>query len=375
MLKAVHVFHKRIIRLQQLYDFVMHSFTQVTDDIRADAQAGLITAKDFIPSKHGFVKQYRMDSILHHVQHTFPKELRSLLLIGLVSEFEVFLVAHAQKVASRAKLYGRKNAILEWQRHRLAAFDTIESIRDHLLEIDTRALTSGGFDKIQEYYESVLDVKIAEAGIPLTELREIHTRRHLHVHRRGLVDAQYIHDFDQSAKLNAYLEIPDAYLKTAFSALRKVAKYLVLQCDAKFPPRPSRLISGGINLIPKKVAVQVRAKFADETQLKNYFALDRAIEGSKKTTTMGKLLIGGRADGLSARWIVAGGSKELQAYFEDLKFLTGQGSLSSVQHERVSARANKPHHAINRPNSSPEVSPMPPAPEAQAPLDNQADQC
>jgi hypothetical protein len=332
--------HNRFLKgtavLSRLYDYSMHCFALVTGEIKDHLAAGTLTAESYIPSKHGFVQNYRAAQAVGQATEVYPKQLRSVVLVRLVSEFEVFLIGQIQESAVNSGEFYRDDLRLDWPRGKIRQFDSIEEIKDHFRQADARSLSSGRLDEVRKYYQKQLGFDICPPHMKMDRIREIHARRHLHVHNLGLVDQEYSREFAPTAEIGTRLGIADEYLRTAFSLLRQIATHVASTANLKFPPvRPTRIYGSADGIDQERILYLFKGKFRDESAKADYFALNRRLLGQVPLET---ILIGGECNGTTCHWSIFGDKTALKAYFVDLSHVQKKGMLKLVEQRRLSPK-------------------------------------
>lgn len=146
-------FELRVRRLAQLYDFSRHSFEVAVREIDQEVANGSLKKNGHFPSQYGFVVHHHVLATKGTAQHQFPRELRSTLLVRLVTEFEVFLVSYAGFLLRRSGVLPNAQVMIEWPRAKLLSFYSLEDCYEDLLVKDLRQLTSGGLSDIRKYLQ------------------------------------------------------------------------------------------------------------------------------------------------------------------------------------------------------------------------------
>jgi hypothetical protein len=334
--KSLNWFLKRTKRLAQLYDFSVHCYTEVAEELQRKLSSGELSDQSHVHSRHGFVLHHRVVNVIQHAQVSFPRDLRATILVRLVADFEVFLVDQIRDVARRAGIVFREDSNLDWPRAKLKSFATIDEVREELIEADCRNLTSAGFDEICKFYKKHLHTQVNPPSHKLEQMREIHARRHLHVHRGGIVDTKYVHDFGDATKVGSVLHVEDAYLHRSFELLRAAAKYVAEQCAVNFPAKKKDIVVGKAHAGQAEMNVYlVSGRFRDGGELKAYFDPSRTIANGAGHLEFGRFLAQAEIDGLRCEWTVIAPREILDAFFKDLARHTDQEIIRSVVWRRI----------------------------------------
>ncbi len=335
---AVNRFLRAAKRLSQLYDFSMHCSTHVVEHLQEQLAAGEIEPVTHIKSQHGFLPHHRVATTLQRAKDYFPKELRSVILVRLVSEFEVFLISLLREVASISGEVFRKDARLEWERSRVLSFSNMEELKYTFISHDCRTLSSGGFDEIVKYYKKYLSIDIMPPGSKLENVREIHARRHIHVHNGGLVDEKYTHEYGSKEPIGSVLQISEQYLRAALATFRLMAVHVAREADRKFPA-PKSIRKNGALLIGSKgqILYFATAKFKSDNELKSYFDTARMLRGVDGVKLL-DVFVGATITGMTAEWTIIGDENQLKGFFIDLRYFESRGWLRLVSVKRLTPK-------------------------------------
>lgn len=330
-------FLKGAKRLSQLYDFSMHCYAHVVDDLKKQLGAGVLVPESHIVSKHGFLLHHRVANTLNNASGFYPKQLRSVVLVHLVSEFEVFLIDQVHEAAKRSHVTFRDNAQLNWPRGKVLSYASIEELKEEFRRADRRSLSSGGFDEIRKYYQKHLGFDICPPHITLGDIREIHARRHLHVHNLGMIDHEYNRGFNSKLEIGSRLDIGDHYLKEAFALFRLVASHVAAHAEQRFPTTtPTRLHGSDAALGDGRILYFTKAKFISNTAVADFFDLDRRLnDGGPELKS---IFLGGERLGNICEWSIVGGGDDLKAFFVDVKNHQKKGLLKIVEQKRLSPK-------------------------------------
>lgn len=338
-MQAYNSFRKGTTRLSQLYDFSMHSYSHVAEHLKNRVSAGELSIQSHFMSNHGFMLSHHVGSTLNHAGYTFPKQLKSIVLIRLVSLFEVFLIDQITESARDASAFFKKDTRLDWPRERLLAYDSLEEIVEHFRAHDARRLSSGGFDEIRKYYLNELGFDICPPGTNLEALREIHSRRHLYVHNDGIVDEEYRKAFAPTSKSGYQIGVTDQYLHNAFDLLRHTANHVSTSSRAAFSMERPIAIEGSHEHLDGKLIYFLKAKFRDTATRQQYFDSSRLLSGS--TVYFRDVFVGGNTMRGICTWLFQGDSTQIKAFSIDLHEHTQAGNLKLVEHMRMTPKKSK----------------------------------
>jgi hypothetical protein len=330
-------FLRGVKRLSQLYDFSMHCYAHVVDDLKERLDSGALVPESHIISKHGFLLHHRVANTLTNASDFYPKQLRSVVLVRLVSEFEVFLIDLVHEAAKRAHVTFRDDARLNWPRGKVLSFDSIEELKEEFRRADCRSLSSGGFDEIRKYYQKHLGFDISPPHTKVDDIREIHARRHLHVHNLGMVDHEYNRAFKPKLEIGFRLGVSDQYLRDAFALFRLVAHHVAVQADHQFPTtKPIRLHGSDVALADGRILYFTKARFTGDAAIADYFDLERQLNNAGPQ--LKSIFLGGERMGNICEWSIVAAAEALKAFFVDLRDHQKKGHMKVVEQKRLSPK-------------------------------------
>ncbi|HVN47637.1 MAG TPA: hypothetical protein VMU30_02330 [Bacteroidota bacterium] len=232
---AYSSFIKQAKRLAQLYDFTIHLYNQETPRLERILKTAL---------PHQTI-QTSLGTISHGVQGLYqmatvggPNRLRSLILVSLVTQLEVFLTELISEIALRDLTPFIGPESIELPQARIFMAPSIDTLRDDLISREARRLTSGGLSDIVKYYRKRFNIEFAAIFKDFSKIEEMHDRRHLHVHANGEADGQYIHKHPASVvSLGDVLTVDHTYILDAFRLSREFASALATILTNRFPNR------------------------------------------------------------------------------------------------------------------------------------------
>lgn len=334
-------FEIRVKRLAQLYDFARHSFEVAVRDIDAGVASGSLKKNGHFPSQYGFVVHHHVLATKEFAEHQFPTELRSTLLVRLVTEFEVFLVSYIGFLVRRSGTVPNAQALVEWPRVKLLSFRTIDDCYEDVLAKDLRQLTSGGLSDIRKYYRAHLNIDLAAATYKYVELEEIHERRHLHVHRAGDADESYVHKYP-GVSVGDYLAVDDAYLRRAMDVLLLCVRHLRVEGDRLLPEKRQQLKSGNkLTVAADEVIVLCDALFVSPAEIQKIFDPVRPLltsRGENSGFVVADFVHSVLPNGKHCEWVTISTREKLRYFFEDLQRSVRAGTISRFKQRRLTAK-------------------------------------
>ena len=329
-------------RLSQLYDFSMHCYLEVKSTLEDRVESGDLKASSHIPSNHGFVVHHRVANTLLHAKPDgfFPRQLRSTILVRLITELEVFLIEQIRESSIKSGLTFNSEGRFEWERRHLFSYDNLDQIKTEFRDKDCRSLSSGGFDEIRKYYLKHLEIDICPSGMPLKTIREIHARRHLHVHRAGLIDQTYKKEFNSPHYAGFVLHVTDTYLKAAINTAKAIAKHVSGESNKRYERTdPVKISSTNPTMPARHVYYALTGKFDSIESLEDYFKLDRRLfdnSGPEFRT----IFAGAEHVHAKCEWSILGDASSLTYFFKDLRDFQSSGRLALIKKKRLTPKTN-----------------------------------
>ena len=152
-------------------------------------------------------------ALLHRLPEKYPSILRESLFVRAISQFETFLVDMVWEISKRTKEPFKEQNKLSYPQAQLLSFQSIDELFNDIIQNECRQLTSRGFAYIANYYKSRFGIDFSNASPNISSIREMHERRHLFVHRLGVIDERYRQMFAPDLSVGDHLNISEKYLK------------------------------------------------------------------------------------------------------------------------------------------------------------------
>ncbi|WP_313002337.1 hypothetical protein [Chryseobacterium gleum] len=206
-------------------------------------------------------------SLYNRLQTKYPNKLKQLLLINLVTSLEVYLTDVILEVFNRDIKPFKVDENINFQRNYLLNLGSIDVLKENIIKKDFRNLTSGGLTQIVKYYKKIFDIDIKSLGIDFNEIEEIHTRRHIYVHRNGLADDEYCSKYPSpSIKVNTYINSDNQYVINAFNKILNFGGLINKQLLNKFPDidRNIKYSKGNKKLIATELFIMIEIVIKNE---------------------------------------------------------------------------------------------------------------
>lgn len=222
--ESYNKFKKNIRDIKQLYDITYHLYIQEHDRLESEvpkAKKSLVTIKTSV----GGI-EHSLTSLYQRLQSSYPFKLRQLLLINAITSMEVFLTDVVYEIFQRDISPFKEDTPVSLQKNYLLSLSSLKELQEKIIRKEIRNLTSGGLQIIEKYYKKKFNVDFKNLGVSLNDIEEIHTRRHLFVHRDGIVDAEYSNKYPSQGYTEAQqIKIEHDYL---IEALDKLSQFSAL---------------------------------------------------------------------------------------------------------------------------------------------------
>ncbi len=271
-------------RLKRVHDVTMYSYQQTRDYIAKRLRDKEIFGNTILSMKLEDGERYLARSpyeIIPRLSDTYPEILRESLLVRAVSQFEVFLVDTVREIAQRSiEPFKQQDKMLEYPQAQILSYGSIEEIQTEILNGECRQLTSSGFNYARKYYEKRFGIRFSDCSVPITEIEELHERRHLLVHRSGHIDSQFQKRFAPSMQVDERITITDQYFQKSLDNLAMLCVFIADRVDDTWPVTTAKkelaeffdkYIAQHQNSVTPgdTLAYWFKAKFKDKTDLDN----------------------------------------------------------------------------------------------------------
>lgn len=226
-------FKLNIKELKQLYDITYHLYLQEHERIKEL----LPTARpvETITTQIGIVN-HGLSSLFQKTEKKYPDKLRQLILVSSITTLEVFLVDLIDEISKRDITPFNEQTPIEFTKGQVLNTPSISDLKNEIINRDLRRLTSGGFIEIRKYYQKKFKIDFNSLNVPIKQIEEIHTRRHLHVHRNGVCDKEYANKYPKMGfSVGSRILITHDYLKESLEKLSGFAQAVNKAALSNYP--------------------------------------------------------------------------------------------------------------------------------------------
>jgi len=285
--------------------------------------------------------------LLSKLSNTYPEILRQSLFVRIVSQFEVFLVDTVLEISNRSiDPFKQQDKMLQYHQAELLSYKSIDDIFFDIVTDECRQLTSQGFSYSRKYYEKRFGIHLENSGVLIDDIEEIHERRHLFVHRGGIIDSKYQKRFAPYLDVDDQLEISEQYILTALDKLTVVAEYII-NCVKTNWPMPlldfsEILEEEGQTETKNRLTYRFIAQFSDQQSMKTHISPTMSFPANNEKHQLSEILISTtiRSD-TEVEWIVDGLKLIVGPYVAIQKMLSKRGNFTSFDSKRISSAAIK----------------------------------
>lgn len=266
-------FKNNIKDSKHIFDITLHLYNQEVLALK-DKLPELSSKVDTIKTSTNLIEHSAV-SLYNRLQTKYPNKLKQLLLINLVTSLEVYLTDVILEVFNRDIKPFKVDENVNYQRNYLLNLGSIDELKENIIKKDFRNLTSGGLTQIVKYYKRIFNLDIKTLGIDFNDIEEIHTRRHIYVHRNGLADDEYCLKYPSDGiKVNSYINSDNQYVIDSFNKVSNFGGLINRQLLKKFPEtdRNIKYKLGNRKLIPNELFVMIEIVVKnDKIDILNYF--------------------------------------------------------------------------------------------------------
>jgi hypothetical protein len=347
-------------RLKRIHDVTIYSYQQTHDYVQTK-----LRSKDILSNTPITVQIAEEECILARSPHeliarltsTYPKILRESLFVRAVSQFETFLVDTVWEIAERSiDPFKRQDKQIEYPQAELLSFTDVTQIHRDIIGKECRQLTGQGFNYARRYYETRFNIRFADAPIPLRKIKEIHERRHLLVHRGGVVDDKYQQRFAPSLQIGDRIAISELYFHEALDGLLQLGTFIAQKVEVNWPRvqllnkrlaehwKAYIMHSQTQMVTDETLAYWFKAKFKNKTELEVHLCPEFAFNVDDEKHYLSEILIASElTSDCVAEWIVDGPKKVTGPYIGYQKMMAERGRFVDFQCQRLISVRNTRH--------------------------------
>jgi len=195
---------------------------------------------------------------------------------------------------ARRDLFHAENKRLDFSYGELLSASSVTELWSKVINKDIRGLQNQGFKEIVKFYRTRLGIDITQSGIAMDRLEESHDRRHILVHRLGVPDDEYRHQYKTE---NKTLTVTDDYLFGCIADLDHLSSWLYEEATKKMAEsrstrtRPEYVIKVTIETLSEDVPAVLNPDFNYHVGERIYRLADllvaRTVDSKFHTLTIG----------------------------------------------------------------------------------------
>jgi hypothetical protein len=320
-------YYKIVTRLQSLYAATIHAYTELHEHglgrLKNEGKTSVIQLRG---GKKGSSAKLRI--LTYHALTVYPELLRSILLVRVVSAYEVFLVDTVREISKRTLAPFKNNKkILEINHAHLISMVEKKSIGDHIINKVLRQLTNGSITDTRTYFLEHFAIDLAPPGVNFSVIDEIYDRRHLYVHNAGYVDAQYAKKYPASGfAVERLIPVDERYFAHTLEILNTSALFIKGEAEKKYPGSPNWTRNAGQVVINGTEGRLFHIEFIpnDATLIQ---ALSDPAFVIDKGKTLADILVWQADNGERCRVVVSGSDNLVNGYIQMLYRRKDAGEL------------------------------------------------
>lgn len=221
-------------RLKSLYFTARFAFEQTGRSIRDKIRTGEIDTKEALllhvndqdiqvaPSGYSFLRRTKSQ---------FPRYLREIIFVRIISALEVFLIDVAREFFLHRRDMFHSDQQVSFSQREILSKASITEIWSKVLKSELRKLQNRGFKEVVKFYDRRLGIDIGRSPVSIKLIQEIYDRRHLLVHRIGATDLQYRRTYGEKRKR---LSVSEDYFLDSISSIKYFSEFLWEQAENIF---------------------------------------------------------------------------------------------------------------------------------------------
>lgn len=233
---------------RQIYDITYHLYQQEKERLEKE----LKNNKNINPTLRTSIGsiEHSPTALSKRLESLYPYKLRQLILISSITALEVYLTDVIIEIFKRDITPFKIDEPITFQKNYLLSLGSVEKLQNDIIKKDFRNLTSGGLNQIEKYYRKLFNLDLKSLELSFHEIEEIHIRRHLFVHRNGVVDTEYINKYPEFGyKVSQQIKIEHDYLINSLDKITEFSSLINKVLLRKFPEinRQPKYYQGDVN--------------------------------------------------------------------------------------------------------------------------------
>jgi len=319
-------FQTESARIKSLYVSTQYSYGQTAGDLTRKIESKEVNAsKPFkLSPKHDEPDSAHENAyvVLRRFKNQFPKYLRKTLLVRLISSLEVFFLDVVREVfLARRDLFHTDSKRLEFSYGELLSVGSVTDLWSKVINRDIRNLQNQGFKEIVKFYKGRLGIDFAGCEIPMAKLEEFHDRRHILVHRLGVVDDEYRHRYKTDEKT---LTVTHEYLFGCMAELSRLTSWLYERATKKMAEAP------GFARTPPEFLIRLTVEVASG-EVPRFLFPGFDFHVGEKIQRLGDLLVSRTTEAGTHIMTIGGETSAVRTYLKLLKSAEAQGIIAVRQ--------------------------------------------
>jgi len=266
----------------------------------------------------------------------YPELLRSVLLVRLITAFEVFLVDTLLEVSARSIEPFKTSAKVDLTQEHLLTLHAEGDVVSHIVGKYARRLTNEGIEESRDTFKRLFDIDFVAPNQLLAVITEIHDRRHLYVHRGGYADDSYLKKYPAiKPGKDGRIPVPEDYLLSSITTLDNAALRVKCEVEKKYPGEADwKRTSGAGTLKPPPHRI-----YHLDITAKNAAELAPVIDPAQRVyrkVTLNEIMVWRSENGARCRMTICGPQKEVGIFLKRLHIAESAGRIKQMHIMKVS---------------------------------------
>jgi len=227
-LASFRVFKLELSRLHKLYDNSINAYQIAREVIYAKIKSGELRPDEEMNFESYDGTKFRIaraQSSAHNLRIQYPRFLRELIFVRLISALEIFLVDSIKEsfLINKKLLKPENDDLLKVSENEFLSYSSIDEALEKYIERKCRNLHGQGYEELRKFYFKNLNIDFAKSKLGVSKITMYHDQRHLLVHNLGRTDTQYKHKYSTESKL---IKIEESYFLEVSKDLNILAFFI-----------------------------------------------------------------------------------------------------------------------------------------------------
>ena len=241
-MNSYNLFQKELKNLQRLYFGTMYSYGNTSDFIKKNyAKDEYMGTKSEMYYQNIREDEYLIENsaLALRAQYgkPYPRFLRELILVRIISALEVFLINSIAEVFITNKSLFMTNNVMELHQSEILSYSSLSELHSKIISKIVRELHSRGFKEVGKYYQRIFQIdfnkflyEVDDKVFNCKSIEMYHEMRHLIVHKLGATDLKFRENNNTTAKK---IKIEEDDFLAILECISKFVEFVNLQLEPK----------------------------------------------------------------------------------------------------------------------------------------------